>query len=227
MAIIPCTDFVRDPSPIIPTRPKRTNPNAIYNRWANFVASLDLSPTQSDDVGAGVLAWTLWDIPTSHCSQIDDDTGEDLITLSVQDNIFWLDWRRYQDEWDWNAFAPINHFIRFAPIPANVEATERGGYDLTDVKRFREFSWSLRDGATGAPAAYWWVTVGERDNEEQTSRTAVRRTFKRMRAKVAVTGQAFVVTLEHSANEPVNIESYTAEWDTIGRRVRQSGIVRQ
>lgn len=227
MAAIPCSDYVRDDSPVIPERPRRTNPDAIFNRWANFVASLDLTPAQVEEVGAGFLAWTLWDIPTSHCAQIDDDRGEDLICVAVENNVYWLDWRRYQDEWQFNAFAPINHFVRFSPIPATLEATESGGYDLTSIKRFREFTFTLRDGAVGAAAAKWWITVGERDNEERTSRTAIRRTTNRMRTHIAVKGRSFVVTLEHRANEPINIESYTAEWDTIGKRIRQAGIVRQ
>lgn len=233
MAAIPCIDFVTDAPPPWPARPERANPDSIANRYANFVFSMDLSPEQKDDVGAGVGAWSLWDIPASHASQIDDDRGEDLITVSVLDRIYWLDWRRYQDELDWNAFTPIHRLIRLGPVPANDKsATPEGrstpemGYDLSMVKRFREVSWELRNVPSGAPEAQWTVSVAEWGREARTTVTGTRTTAPRMRARIATKGSAgFVITLEHSANEPVKMESWRAVWDVIGQRIRESEVV--
>lgn len=223
MAAIPCPDYITDPVAVVPARIICTNRTCIANRFVNFVASLDLSPDQKDEAGTGVLAWSLWDIPASHSAQIDDDRGEDLITLSVQDRIYWLDWDRWQDEWYWNGFAPIYRMVRFGPIPSN--SNEVKGYDLSTLKRLREFQWELEDGPTGAPQANWTVRAAEWNNEEQTERVGVRETAGRMRVRIAVKGKAFVVTLQHSANEPINMTSWYAAWDDLGKRIRESRIV--
>lgn len=223
MAAIPCADYVTDGPDVVPARLTCTRRTCLANRFVNFCFSTDLVYSQKDEVGAGTGAWSLWDLPASHSAQIDDDRGEDLICVSIQDKVYWLDYDRYIDEWGWNSFAPINQMVKFGPIPYNEEATQRGGYDLDAVKRFREFQWSLADGSTGAAAATWDVTVSEHQNEAVTRRTATRRTTARMRAQVAVKGRAFMVQLEHSANEPVNITSFTAVWDTLGKRIRESG----
>lgn len=225
MAAIPCPDYVRDPVSAVPARIVCTSRTCITNRFVNFIFSIDLAHSQNDAVGAGVGAWSLWDIPASHAAQIDDDRGEDLICLSVMDKVYWLDYERWVDEWDWNSFAPIYAMVRFGPIPYNVESTQAGGYDLTQVKRFREFQWTLADGATGAPEAFWTVTVSDFQREAVSARSAVRRTTTRMRAQVAVKGRAFIVMLEHTANEPINITDWTAKWDIIGNRIRESGVV--
>jgi len=229
MAAIVCADFVTDPAPPIPKRVTCTHRTCLANRWANFVFSMDLSPDQKDEAGAGVGAWSLWDIPCSNACQIDDDRGEDLICLAVLNRVYWLDWDRYRDEFAWNAFTPINRRIRLGPIPSTQQAVDGQyrstlkGYDLSKLKRFREFQWSLEDGSTRAPGAFWTVTVGEWNNEDNTSRSTVRRTDGRMRAKVVTKGRTFVVTLEHSANEPVRIEHWEAMWDVLGPRIRESG----
>jgi len=228
MAAIPCIDYVRESPGTVPARITRTNPDSIRNRWANFVFSMDLSPTQQDEAGTGIGAWSLWDIPSSHAAQIDDDRGEDLICVSIKDEIYWLDWRRFLDEWNYDAFAPIRRLIRFGPLPSNAEVTvPPGGYDLSAVKRFREFEWSLADGALGTPGAVWDVSVGEWGREERTTRTGQRRTVNRMRSKISTHGNAFVVTLQHSAPEPINIEHYRAAWDLVGRRIRESAVPRK
>lgn len=225
MAAIPCPDFITDPAPLVPKRIVCTNRTCLADRFVNFVASLDLSPDQKDEAGTGVLAWSLWDIPASFAAQIDDDRGEDLIALSIKDNLFWLDWDRYQDEWTWNGFAPINRMVRFGPIPSNENETSKGGYDLSSLKRFREFQWELESGNTGAPQPFWTIKVAEWRNEDTTERSGVRRTTSRMRARIATKGKAFVVTLEHSANEPCSSVAWHAEWDDLGKRIRESTVV--
>jgi len=224
MAAIPCPDFVTDPAPVVPARITCTNRTCIENRFVAFVFSIDLAYNQHEQLGAGIGAWSLWDLPVSHTSQIDDDRGEDLIVVSIMDKLYWLDYTRYKDEWDWNTFAPIYRMLRIGPIPYNEQATEKGGYDLDQVKRFREFQWSLADGATGAAQAIWTVRVVEFQREAATTRSTTRRTNTRMRAQIATKGKAFIVTLEHQADEPINITDWVAKWDVIGRRIRESGI---
>jgi len=226
MAAIPCEDYVTDDVPVVPKRIRRTNPDALANRWANFVFSMDLSPEQRDPTGAGFGAWSLWDIPASHATKIDDDRGEDMIVVSVLDRVYWLDWRRYIDEWFWNAYAPIRRMVRIGPIPSNPTSTlPTGGYDVSMLKRFREFEFSLKDGPTGAAGAIWRVTVAEWDRENETARTAQRATASRMRTRITTKGRTFIVTLEHSANEPVHIEHWRAAWDIVGHRLREANIV--
>lgn len=222
MAQIPCGDYVTPPVAVVPKRIVCTTRTCVQNRFVAFVASLDLAPQQSDELG-GTVAWSLWDIPASHAAQIDDDRGEDLIVVSIADKVYWLDDSRYRDEWGWNSFAPIYRMVRFGPIPSNITTTQTKGYDLDKVKRFREFQWTLADGATGAPEPYWTVSVGDIHRESKTTRSTQRRTTSRMRAQVAVKGRAFMVTLEHSANEPVNITNWLAKWDVLGTRVKESG----
>lgn len=223
MAQIPCTDYITDPVPIKPETITCTERTCLKNRFAAFCMSMDLSPEQKDAVGAGVVAWTLWDLPALHAAQIDDDRGEDLITIAIQDRIYYLDYERNKDEWNWNAYAPIPRLVRFGPIPANQEVTSQEGYDLSMIKRFREFFFSLDDGATGAGGAFWEISVGEWNREQQTTRTTTRRTTHRMRTRLSTKGRAFVVTLRHSADEPVNISDWRAEWDVLGDRARQAG----
>lgn len=225
MAQIPCTDYVTDPVPVVPARVTCTERTCIENRFAMFVASMDLSPElKEESLGKGVLAWSLWDIPGLHATQIDDDTGEDLICVSVMDRVYWLDYTRHKDEWNWNAFAPIRRLVKIGPIPSNAESTQRGGYDLEKVKRFREFYFTLKHGSTGAPGAFWTISVGEWEREQNTTRTTTRRTTNRMRTRISTKGsQGFVVTLENSADEPVEIDNWSAEWDVLGHRIRQAG----
>jgi hypothetical protein len=223
---IPCGDYVFDGVGQLPKRPERANPDSLKNRWGNFVFSMDLSPEQKDELGAGIGAWSMWDIPSSNAAQIDDENGDDLITLSVQDNVYWLDWGRNQDEWGFNEFAPIHRLIRFGPLPSNEAATiPAGGYDPSKNKRLQEFQFSLRDAPIGAPGAKFTITVAEWNREDRTARTGQRKTAQRMRFQTAVKGVSFIVTVEHSSNEAMRIENWRAMWDTLGHRIREAEIV--
>lgn len=225
MAAIPCPDFITDPVPTVPTRITCTERTCLANRFAGFCASMDLAPQLKDDVGAGVLAWSLWDPPALHADQIDDDRGEDLICIAIQDRIYWFDYARYKDEWNWNAFAPIHRVLAIGPIPSNQNVTSTDGYDLDQVKRLREFTFSLKEGASGAPGAFWEISAGEWDREDKTTRTTRRRTTHRMRTRFATKGKAFIITLRHQANEPITINDWYAEWDVLGKRIKQAGKV--
>src|SRR5947209_811520 len=136
----PCEDFVSDSTPQIPARPIRVNPDSIQGRHVNFVFAMDLTPEQKDEAGAGIGAWTCWDIPAEHAAQIDDDRGEDLIVLTIGNRAYWLDWQRFQDEFNWNAYAPIHRMVRYGPLPSNESVAKGGGqgeeaYDLNMVNR--------------------------------------------------------------------------------------------
>lgn len=222
MASIPCADYVQPPIGLVPARIVCTERTCIANRFVGFCFSIDLSQNQKDEVGAGVGAWSLWDIPASHAAQIDDDRGEDLICVSIMDKVYWLDYERYIDEWDWNSYAPIYRMLRIGPVPYAPDQTQQGGYDLDALKRFREFQFALADGSTGAAGAKWTISVGDFQREAVTTRSTQRKTTNRMRTQIAVKGKAFMITLEHSANEPVNITDWFAAWDTLGKRIREA-----
>lgn len=223
MAAIPCPDFITDPPPPFPKRVICTTRTCIENRFAQFIFSMDLSPEQRGEVAQDIGAWSLWDIPTSHVCQIDDDVGQDIICVSIMDKVYWLDWNRYVDELDWNAFAPIYQRLKIGPFPSNESVTQKGAYDQAILKRLREFIFTLRDGNTGAPGATWFVTAAAWTNEDDTARTGKRRTTARMRTRISTKGHSgFVITLEHKGNEPTQIESWNAAWDLIGHRIREA-----
>src|SRR6266404_2400851 len=125
MATIPCSEFFNDDIGVIPVRLTRANPDALENRLGNFVAQQSLMPDGSDSATSNTnVAWSLWDIPTSHCAQIDDDNGDDLIVVSIRDRVYILDYTRFQDEWDYNQVAPINRMLRIGPLPSSQPALE-------------------------------------------------------------------------------------------------------
>jgi hypothetical protein len=226
MAQIPCTDFYDEAPLTVPARIKRTNPDAIKDRWANFIYSMDLSPEQGDeDVGNQYGAWSLWDLPVSHCTQIDDDNGDDLIVVAILDRLYVLDWTAYRDEYEPDKYAPIYKSLRLGPLPSSADdvAGGRGGFQLDTVKRFREFEWSARYPSTAEDGqSKWRVSIAEWENEDATRRITIRRGSQRMRVQCALRGTAFVVTLEHAANERVEITNWKATWDETGRPWRES-----
>ena len=226
-AAIPCVDFYEEVVGTVPGRIKRTNPDSIRDRHCNFIYSMDLSALPGDeDLGEQNGAWTVWDIPTSHAAQIEDDRGNDLITVAVLNRIYALDWTRYRDEWLPNTFAPIYRMIQFGPIPYNKDSVEgRGGYALHWLKRFRELQVALKDAATQGADSVWRISVGADGSDEETWRVGVRQTSQLLRAMIAVKGRAFTVRLENAANEPLEIQSWFAAWETLGKRLPQSGRV--
>jgi len=222
MNLIPCEDFYEDQPPIIPKRPKRANPDAIADRWANFIYSMDLSPLPGDEeLGNQHGAWSLGDIPSTFVTQTDDDNGDDLICCAIVDRVYYLDPKAYRDEWLHNAYVPIYRMITIGPIPFNEESTGKAEYDLKDLKRFLEFQFSLRD-ASQSTLSKWRISVGEWENEDGTYVIVTRAGSRRMRARVNVKGRSFIVRLEHAANEPIHIEHWEAIWQSLGRRLAQS-----
>jgi hypothetical protein len=224
MATIPCTDYFDSIVRLVPTRIKRTNPNSIKDRWANFCYSMDLSPQPDDDeIGNQYGAWSLWDLPVTHCAQYVDEAGNDLIVVAIGNRVYKLDWTKYRDEWEHNTFAPIYRMIQIGPIPhAKDEVAVRGGYDPRVLKRLREFQWSLVDAPESGNDSKWRVSVGVFNREDETWRVGMRAAKRDMRLKTAVKGLAFAVRLEHCANEPMQITNWSAEWDMLGRRTKAS-----
>lgn len=221
MALIPCTDFFEDNQLLTPARIKRTNPDAIRDRWANFVYSMDLSPLQNDDeVGGEYGAWSLWDLPVTHSAQYVDDRGNDFVVVAIIDRVYILDWKRYADEWLHNTWAPIYRMLTIGPVPSSIDDAPKG-YALDQLKRFREIQFGLRDAAQSGNESKWRVSVGEFDNEA-TYRITMRAGSRKMRVPCAMKGSSFSVRLEHAADEPVRITHWLAKWDMLGRPIRES-----
>jgi len=222
MALIPCTDFFSDAQLGVPTRIKRTNPDSIKDRWANFVYSMDLSPLQNDDeLGNQYGAWSLWDLPVTHATQFVDDRGNDLVVVAIIDRVYALDWKRYADEWMHNTWAPIYRMLTIGPVPSSLDDAPKG-YELDSLKRFREIQFSLRDPIASGNESVWRVSVGEYDNEDDTYRVTMRAGSRRMRVPCALKGSAFTVRLEHAADEPVRITHWLAKWDMLHRPWKES-----
>lgn len=222
---IACNDYIEGAVGPVPKRLYRTNPDALENRWGNFVYAMDLSPEPDDDeLGNVGGAWSLWDLPVTHAAQIDDDRGDDMIVVAIMDRVYVLDWTRYRDEWDWNAFKQIYRMIRFGPIPhvrgiVDDDSRRDANLELSHIKRFREFYFALKQPPTANNTAYR-LSVGEWDNEAAATRTTVDTMTERNRANISLQGQAFVVTLEHVADEPFSPYQWRAEWDDMKRPVR-------
>lgn len=218
MALIPCTDYFEDQQDFVPARIKRTNPDALRDRWANFAYAMDLSPLQDDDkLGNQYGAWSMWDLPVTHCAQYVDARGNDFIVVAIIDRVYILDWTRYRDEWMHNTFAPIYRMLTIGPIPSSQNDAPKG-YALDAVKRFRELQFSLRDAPETGNESKWRISVGEYDNET-TYKITMRAARKRMRAPISVKGTSFTVRLEHAANEPIRLGHWLAKWDMLGRPV--------
>jgi len=225
MAEILCQDFFDDPTGVIPKRIKCTRAGCIADRWANFVYSMDLSPDAEDDELGNVYgAWTLWDIPATHVSQIEDEEGNDIIVVAVVNRLYYLDWERHRDEWDYNTFAPIQRMAKFGPIPSSMDdAGSFDAYRLDYLKRLREFAFNLRDIPT-SPTSVYRFHVGEYQNELANRRAGLRVGRQHMRLQTNVKAQSFSVTVEHAANEPFRLEHWQASWHVLGPRIRESRV---
>lgn len=218
---IDCSDYIEGVVGLTPRRIYRSNPDALENRWGNFVYCMDLSPEPGDDeLGNAGGAWTLWDLPVTHAAQIDDERGNDMIVVAIGDRVYVLDWERFRDEWEWDAYKPIYRMLRFAPIPHSPEAAgSEGAYDIAKGKTFREFYWGLKEQPTAQDSSVR-VQVAEFENEANTARSTIVRQAQRNRVNLAVTGVSFVVTIEHAADEQWSPFQWKATWDIKGRTAR-------
>lgn len=220
MAAIDCGDFYDDPPVAVPARIKRANPDALLDRFAPFIYSMDLSPEAGDEsAGNEYGAWSLWDLPITHAAQYVDANGNDVIVVSCVNRLYVLDFTAHRDEWAPGSYAPIYRALRIGPIPSSPEDVKmRGGFEVDTVKRFRAFSWGNRYASTAfAGTGRWRVTIAEWENEDATARTTVRRARQRMRVPMTLRARAFTVILEHAANEPFEVTHWKASYDETGR----------
>jgi hypothetical protein len=223
MDTIPCEDIVDGTPFTIPGGPKRANPDSIKDRWVQFVYCMDLSQAQGDEEpGNAFGAWCMWGLPITHCAQIDDDRGDDLICVSILNRVYFLDHTVYRDEWAPNEFAPIYKMMRIGPIPSAEADVPKGGWNPNSIKRFVEFFFPVKERASQGALSRWRISVAEQDREGPTQKITMRQASQRMKIGMTTQGKKFVVTLEHAANEPIEIDHWQAVWDDIGVRIRCS-----
>ena len=151
-----------------------------------------------------------------------------MIVVAIRDRIYILDYNRFQDEWDYNQVAPINRMLRIGPLPSSQPALEptelrrsREGYRPDRQKRMREFRFDLSQPSTD-PGSQVRVTVAEYENEQVNLRRRNFLTKLKNRVKIAVKGNAFVVTLEHAANEQFSPKLWQGMWEVLGPRIRRN-----
>lgn len=208
---------------LLPPRIKRTNPDALSDRWVNYIYSMDLSPEpQDDEFGNALGAWSLWDLPVATTAQIDDDRGDDFITVSIDDRIYVLDWSRYHDEYNWDVQTDIYRLLKIGPLPSSRDDAQEG-YEPFTLKRFREIAFKLRDEPTDIPNSKYRITVEEFNNETKLKQ-GVRETAQRNRGQVALTAPDFCVTIEHVADEQFAPLGWQVMWDDVKRPFRTNNV---
>lgn len=194
----------------------------------NLVYSLNLTPDPNDnDPASGLGAWSMWDLPVTYATQDVDTRGNDLLLVAIADRIYLLDWTAYRDQWNWEAYGPIFRQLTLGPIPGSDQEQEGGGYDLTSLKRFRKLSFHLVAPPADDPVQSQYKITVDADRDAGFGDPAVgfRRTQQDAEVKVAKRGYAFLVTLEHDANEDFPLQEWVAEWEELGGRRRSDTIV--
>lgn len=217
-----CGEFYVGNMQLIPPRIKRTNPDALEDRWVNYIYSMDISPEPGDDqLGNPLGAWSIWDLPVATTAQVDDDRGDDFITVSIDDRIYVLDWDRFYDEYNWDVKTDIYRLYKIGPLPSNAEDA---GKDYTPhmMKRFREIAFKLTEAPTDSQSKYR-VTVEEFNNESR-MRQGVRTTLQKNRGQVSLVAADFAVTIEHVAHEQFSPVAWEVEWDAIRRPWRTNPV---
>lgn len=217
-----CSDIYATVIGLIPKRITRVNPDAVKDRWVNYVYTMDLTPDPADDTTANPYgAWSVWDIPANIAAQIDDERGDDLIIVAIANRVYQLDWTRFRDEYNWGAYSAIHRLLRIGPIPMQPNDLDQGrGYDPRVLKRFAAFLFSLRHAPTDRNTKYR-IAV-EPWNDETKRRSGERVTQQHNKAKVAVRGYAFTVELYHAANEQFSLANWEAVWEPLGVRVKEN-----
>lgn len=198
------------------------------NRWVNFVYSLNLTPDpQDNDPSSALGAWSVWDLPVTYAAQDVDPAGNDLLLVAIADRVYVLDWTQYRDQWNWEAFGPIYRQLTIGPIPGSKDEQEGGTYDLTRLKRFRRLSFQLTTPPADDPVTSQYKATVAADGDDGYPPDAVgyRRTQQNAEVRVVKRGYAFLVTLEHDANEDFPLREWIAEWEELGNRRRPDTIV--
>lgn len=223
-----CGEFYSGNMQLLPPRIKRANPDALEDRWVTYNYSMDLTPEPGDDeFGNAYGAWAIWDLPVATAAQIDDDRGDDFVTVSINDRIYVLDYERFSDEYNWDVRTSIYRLLKLGPIPASSEPGDgAGGYDPFTVKRFRELTFRLTQEPADLDGSRYRISVEEFDNEGKL-RQGVRETAQRNLAKVALMAADFAVTIEHCADEQFSLRSWQAKWDDVKRPFKNSPVLRE
>lgn len=216
-----CSDLYR-PIVIRPRRIRGAECSAFtdQNRWVNFVYSLNLTPDPSDnDPASGLGAWSLWDLPVTFAMQDVSLRGDDLLFVAIADRVYLLDWTAYRDQWNWEAYGLIYRQLTLGPIPGSRDEQEgKPTYNLEGLKRFRTFNYQLAVPPADDPVQSQYKIGVIDDGEAGAASAGYRRTMQNGQAKVAHRGYAFLVTVEHDANEDFPLLDWSAEWEELGER---------
>lgn len=223
-----CTDLYR-PLVLRPRRIRAAECSAFsqQNRWVNFVYSLNLTPDPADnDPASGLGAWSVWDLPVTYAAQDVSTRGDDLLFVAIANRVYLLDWDRYRDEWNWEAYGAIYRKLTLGPLPGSRDEQEGGKYNLTGLKRFRSFAYQLAEPPADDPVqSQYKIAVTEDGDTTGTAAEGYRRTQRNGEAKVAKRGYSFLVTLEHDANEDFPLIDWVAEWEELGGRRKDDTVV--
>jgi len=197
------------------------------NRWVNFCASLNLTPDPEDnDVLGGLVAWTLWDLPVTVAFQDVSTAGNDLAFVAIGGRVYVLDWERYRDEFNWEAFRIIQRQLTIGPIPGTREDEEDGKYSLSSLKRFRRFTFELATDPLNDPTtSEYRISVNEPAGDASGLAQGTRVTQRHGNAQVAKRGYSFLVRLEHDANEDFPLLWWSADFEELGDRRANDSIV--
>jgi hypothetical protein len=214
------------------SRPRSADPSTFTaGMYVTLAYSLDLAPIRDDDEVASALgAWSIWDLPATVATQIDNEEGNDLILFSTTNRVYVLDWGRRKDEWVWEEFNPIYRRLVLGPLPSSPDASEDPSLPATRqplerhgrLKRFRLFRCTTRDTPTETTPRVR-IACEEVDNVAS-RRTTLRTNARRIETKIAVRGQGFLVTLEHADDDDFRPTFFEAEWDDLGPRVQDSAV---
>lgn len=198
------------------------------NRWVNLCYSLNLTPDPGDNDPASALgAWSVWDLPVTVAFQDVSDRGDDLCFVAIANRIYWLDWDRFRDEWNWETFYPIYRQLILGPVPANQSEQQGGAYQLAGLKRFRRFSFQLNEDPPSDPVtSQYKLSVSEDGADASTAAVGYRETQRHGMVQIAKRGYSFLVTLEHEANEDFPLLWWQAEYEDLGDRRGNDAIVR-
>jgi len=225
-----CTDVYR---PIV-IRPRRVRaPECVEyaeaNRWVNFVATFNLTPDPADnDPTSGICAWSMWDLPVTFAAQDVSTRGDDLLFVAIADRVYVLDWEAYRDQWNWETYGLIYRQLTIGPIPGSADEQEGGSFDLSSLKRFRRLGFKLAAPPADDPVqSQFKITVeDEGDASQATPAVGYRRTQQVSEVKAATRAYAFLVTLEHDANEDFPLLEWVAEWEELGNRRPHNEVIR-
>lgn len=223
-----CTDLYYS-TLLQPTRIRSAECSAYseLNRWVNFYYALNLTAAPDDNDPANAQgAWSMGDLTVTVAFQDVSDRGDDLCFVAIANRVYVLDWDRFRDEVNWETYTPIYRKLTIGPIPGSREEEEDGKYELAQLKRFRRFTFELKEDPPSDPTtSEYKITVDETGADGSTAAAGVRQTQRHGNAQVAKRGYSFLVTLEHEANEDFPLLWWQADFEELGDRRANDSIV--